>query len=213
MANSKLIACRHCGNISRMDIEGNVFVNESWEDPQYGPGPDQGTHYDILKCPACDKINIVTYFTHEYMESEEDISYEFLYPQNSEYPQGLPQNILVSYKAAEKVKSIDVNAYAILMRRLLEQVCIDRGANSGTLATMLTELANKGEIPQKLVKVAAGLKDFGNIGAHAGSGDLSIEEIPIVNALCKAILEYVYSAPYLVDVAETKLKQIKSKRR
>lgn len=210
MASSKLIACRHCENISRMDIEGNVFVDESWEDPQYGPGPDQGTHYDILKCPACHKINIVTYFTHEAMESEEDINYEFLYPQYSENLQGLPENILVSYKAAEKVKSIDVNAYAILMRRLLEQVCIDSGASSGTLAAMLTELASKGEIPQKLVKVATGLKDFGNIGAHAGSGNLSKEEIPIVNALCNAILEYIYSAPYLVAIAENKLKQIKS---
>lgn len=49
---------------------------------------------------------------------------------------------------------------------------------------MLKDLANKREITQKLVIVTTGLKDFGNIGAHVGSGDLSIEEIPIVKAVC-----------------------------
>lgn len=213
MANSKLISCRHCGNVSKMEVEGSAYVDESWEDDIHGPGPDQGTHYDILKCPACEKITIVTYFYHEFMDSDEQINYEFLYPQILDCPTGLPENIFQSYKAAEKVKAIEVNAYAILMRRLLEQVCLDRGAKSGTLASMLTELATKGEIPQKLVKVALGLKDFGNIGAHAGSGDLSVEEIPIVTALCNAILEYLYSAPHLADIAEAKLKLIKSKKK
>lgn len=81
----------------------------------------------------------------------------------------------------------------------------------GTLASMLKELADKNEIPQKLVKIASGLKDFGNIGAHAGSGELTQKEIPIVNALCIAILEYIYSAPYLATIAEDKLNSIKNK--
>jgi hypothetical protein len=37
------------------------------------------------------------------------------------------------------------------------------------------------------------------------------KEIPIVNALCSAILEYVYSAPYLATIAENKLTTIKTK--
>ena len=78
---------------------------------------------------------------------------------------------------------------------------------------MLKELAAKNEIPDKLVKVASGLKDFGNIGAHAGSGDLTEKEIPILNALCSAILEYVYSAPHLATIAENKLKTIKITRK
>lgn len=54
-------------------------------------------------------------------------------------------------------------------------------------------------------------RDFGNIGAHAGSGELTEKEIPIVNALCNAILEYVYSAPYLATLAENKLQTIKKR--
>jgi hypothetical protein len=211
MSLSKLISCRHCGNISKMEISGNVVIDDTYIDPEYGPLTDSGTTYSVLKCPACEKINIVSYFWHDGMESEDETSYDFLYPQNASYPIGLPEKILTAYKAAEKVKSIDVNAYAILMRRLLELVCIDRNAKTGVLAQMLKELADKKEIPEKLVKVAIGLKDFGNIGAHAGSGELTEKEIPIVNALSSAILEYVYSAPHLATIAENKLKTIKTK--
>ena len=207
---SKLISCRHCGNIAKMEIVGNVNDDQTDYDPEDGPIGSWGIHYNILRCPACEKINIVSYTWHDGIESDDEISYEFLYPQNSSYPIGLPEKILTAFKAAEKVKSIDVNAYAILMRRLLELVCLDRNAKSGTLAVMLKDLATKNEIPEKLVKVAIGLKDFGNIGAHAGSGELTEKEIPIVNALCNAILEYVYSAPYLATLAENKLQTIKN---
>lgn len=209
MSISKLISCRHCGNIAKMEIIGSVNDDRTEIDPDYGPITEWGINYSILKCPACEKTNIVSYTWHDGMDSDDEISYDFLYPQNSKYPLGLPEKILTAYKAAEKVKSIDVNAYAILMRRLLELVCLDRGASSGMLASMLKELADKSEIPQKLVKIASGLKDFGNIGAHAGSGELTEEEIPIVNALCSAILEYVYSAPHLAALAEHKLNTIK----
>lgn len=205
---SKLISCRHCGSISKMEILGNVVNQDEIGDDDHGYYIS-GTTYSILNCPACSKVNIVSYDWYE--EMEEEVSYDFLYPHNPSYPLGLPDKILSAYKAAEKVKSIDVNAYAILMRRLLELVCFDKKAKSGTLASMLKELADKNEIPQKLVKVASGLKDFGNIGAHAGSGELTEKEIPIVNALCSAILEYLYSAPHLASIAEDKLKTIKSK--
>lgn len=176
---------------------------------KHGPRVIGGTQYSILKCPACKKINIVSHFWHDALEEEAE--YDFLYPQNASYPIGLPNKILKAFESAEKVKTIDVNAYAILIRRLLELVCLDRNATGGTLAAMLKDLANKNEIPDKLVKVASGLKDFGNIGAHAGSGELTEKEIPIVNALCIAILEYVYSAPYLATIAGDKLKAIKTK--
>jgi hypothetical protein len=91
-------------------------------------------------------------------------------------------------------------------------VCHDRQASQGTLDKMLQDLANKGEIPQNLVQVASDLRNFGNIGAHAGSGDIRDEEIPIVKALINAILEYVYSAPHLAALATQKLDEIKKKK-
>lgn len=212
MNYSKTVTCGHCNNISKMEIIGSIGDLVDEMDPEHGPIGQYGTYYDVFRCPACEKPNIVSYGWHDGMESEDELDYEFLYPLDKSIPLGLPAPILSTYKAAEKVKTIDVNAYAILMRRLLELVCIDRNASGKSLALMLKDLANKNEIPEKLVDVANGLKNFGNIGAHAGSGELSEKEIPIVKALTKAILEYIYSAPYLATVAENKLKSIKSKR-
>jgi hypothetical protein len=170
---------------------------------------EEGIIYSILKCPSCKKVNIVSYGWNDVIESDDEIKYEILYPQENIYPIGLPDNIASILKAAEKIKNIDINAYTILLRRLLELVCIDRQAKGATLALMLKDLANKNEIPEKLVRVARGLKDFGNIGAHAGIGERSEKEIPIIKALALAILEYIYTAPYLANLAESKLKAIK----
>ena len=208
---SKLTNCGHCGNVAQMEVLGTVNDThvETDEDDNYLY--EAGTIYEILKCPACKKVNIVSYVWWDGIETDEEIEYKPLYPLDKDIPQGLPMKILNAYKAAERVKNIDVNAYAILMRRLLELVCIDRNAKGKTLATMLKDLSSKNEIPEKLVDVAIGLKNFGNVGAHAKIGELSQEELPILSALITAILEYIYSAPYLASSAEEKLKSITSK--
>lgn len=195
-----------------MAIKGSVNDTEVHEDPEYGYQGEDGIIYCVLECPACKKVNIVSYLWHDGMESEDEIEYEFLFPQDQRFPIGLPENILSTLRAAEKIKTINVNAYAILLGRLLELVCLDRKAKGDTLASMLKDLADKNEIPEKLVNVAKGLREFRNVGAHAGLGDLSDKEIPIVKALCLAILEYIYSAPHLATIAETKLNRIKSKK-
>jgi hypothetical protein len=209
---SEAIQCRHCGNISKMEILGRVDDNE-YEEFENSQGYSYGTQYDILKCPApkCKKITLGGRHWHEAFIEDTEFEYKIFYPEHPKSLIGLPEKISVALKAADKVKSIDVNAYAILIRRLLELVCIDRQAKNGSLAVMLNDLADKQEIPDKLAKIANKLKDFGNIGAHAGSGELTIREIPIVTALSNAILEYVYSAPYLANLAESKLAAIKTK--
>jgi hypothetical protein len=55
-----------------------------------------------------------------------------------------------------------------------------------------------------------GLRNFGNIGAHAGGVQLSENEVPVIDALCRAILEYVYGAPHLVALAQQTLDKVKA---
>lgn len=196
-----------------MELVGEATdKTDHWDDP-YSAGIDFWDCYELLKCPRCKKVNIRVYKWSDLIEDENaSVEFDYIYPCNNDIPAGLPEAIAKAYNAAELVKSIDVNAYATLLRRLLEMVCYDRQAASGTLDKMLQDLATKGEIPQKLVKVASGLKNFGNMGAHAGAGDLSEDEIPIVKALTNSILEYVYSAPHLEAIAIAKLDEIKQKK-
>jgi hypothetical protein len=55
-----------------------------------------------------------------------------------------------------------------------------------------------------------GFEIFGNIGAHAGGAQLSENEVPVIDALCHAILEYVYGAPHLVALAQETLDRVKA---
>jgi hypothetical protein len=205
---SDILTCGYCRNKAPMEVIGSVqdFQEEVFDNH---PSVDSGEVYDVLKCPACSKVNIASYFWAEYMDPE-DAQVEIIYPQQDTTPRGLPDSILKAYRAAESVRHIDVNAYAILLRRLLELVCHDRSAEGATLALMLKDLANKNEVPEKLVNVANGLKNFGNVGAHVGIGELTEKEIPMLRALCFAILEYLYSAPFLANQAEEQLTIIKT---
>jgi hypothetical protein len=192
------IKCGHCANISQMDLLTEAEIDLTEFDPQLGFSYTHIKHYYTLRCPSCFNINFISHDSFDGMDGDDYVNHIVLYPQNSPLPLGLPDKILAAFNASQKVKSIDANAYAILMRRLLEMVCVDKNAKPGTLAEMLKE-------------VAKGLKDFGNIGAHFWLGEITEEEIPIIQALCSAILEYVYSAPYLATEAENKLTAIKQK--
>ncbi len=205
---SQTISCGHCSNISAMESIGHVFIEAIIE--EY-PHIDAGTYYDVLTCPSCKNENIVKYYWADYLESEEDLTYEFLYPIKTNIPMGLPIEIKKGFIAAQTVKFIDASAYALLIRRLLELICFDRNANGEKLYQKLEDLVSKNEIPEKLVKIADGLRLFGNIGAHEKDGTLSEKELPILTDMIISILEYIYSAPYLASMAESKLNALKLK--
>jgi hypothetical protein len=95
---------------------------------------------------------------------------------------------------------------------MLEVVCEDRKAKGKNLYEKLKFLADQGQIPSNLVDVAHGLRRLRNIGAHEPLEGLSSDEIPILDYLSRAILEYIYIAPSLAEQAETRLKRLKEKK-
>lgn len=209
---SRKIQCRHCLNYAPMAVvaEFNRVSGKVEAHPDHFENVSEC--YELLQCPACNDVTLQAYeWCDSYMDSEDDVTFGILYPNKevNDIPLGLPDKINKALTAAQKVKSIDANAFGVLMRRTLEMVCIDRKAKGRNLADQLQDLAQKNEIPEKLVTVAKNIKNLGNIGAHAALGDLTKEEIPILNALSNAILEYVYTAPYLADLAEKRVDQLK----
>jgi hypothetical protein len=210
----RILTCNYCGNISHMITLGQFSDDDEYDDSEWGRYSDgSGTTYVGLKCHACSRVNIISYYWHPGMEdSNEDVQIEFLYPLNKDYPKGLPPSILNAYISAEKVKAYDPHLYAVAIGRLLELVCNDKGAKKhNKLEYRLRDLYTKGEIPLQLVDIADGIKDFRNIGAHAGLVELTDADIPLVDNLCTALLEYLYSAPYLARQAEKSLEKIRAK--
>jgi hypothetical protein len=214
---TEFLKCRHCGNFAPMNIVASYYLSTKPEphDPleeyydQYAP--NQGYNYELLLCLACEKITLREYWEHDCIDPE-DIEIETLYPAQGVKLFYLPPSIQKAYEAALKARAIDANAYAILLGRMLEVVCEDREVKGNRLIDKLEALAKKGEIPNNLVGVAHGLRMLRNIGAHEPLEGLSSDEIPILDDLSRAILEYIYIAPTLASQAVERSQRLKKKK-
>ena len=203
------LKCGHCQNMVRMAISAEYNDARTHYDGHVSW--DSGTYYELLVCPACEGVSLRSYGWADHMDPE-DVTYEMLYPGTNRPLEGLPSKVEKAYEAARKVRKIDANAYGVLLGRVLDFVCEDRGAVGETLDKKLKNLADSGEIPDKLVQVAAGLRQMRNIGAHANLGELTERELPVLDDLTRAILDYVYSAPHLADVASERLAKLRKPR-
>lgn len=202
--------CGHCGNTAPMKIVAEYDDCRLNEDRESGSCWQEGNIYQLLKCPACDGLIFRRYYFHDMYGDDGYLDEETLYPNERSGPVGLPDQIERAYAAAKKVRSVDANAFGVLLRRVLELVCLDREASGRTLAAQLQVLAENGEIPAKLVDLTKNLRQLGNVGAHASLGALTEAEVPILDDLCRAVLEYVYSAPFLAQKAEDRLRRVQS---
>jgi hypothetical protein len=206
------IKCGHCQNESPMEIVAMYSGVQEYRDDGSDMTWEAGVVYEMNKCPACDGITLRSYNWHSGSMDGSDIEYIVLYPSQERSLRGLPKSIDKNYKAAQKVRNISANAYGVLVGRLLDSVCEDRNASGNTLDERLRSLANKGVIPAGLVNVAAGIRKLRNIGAHGDLGELTEAEVPVLDDLTRAILEYVYSAPLLASDAEIRFAKLKKKK-
>jgi hypothetical protein len=208
---SEVISCGHCGNVSVMKVEGEYSQVKSYFSE--GTGWEDGYYYELLCCPSCERVTLRRCRWHDGMDPD-DVVFQTLYPaERSREPRGLPERIGKAYEAALKVREIDANAYGVLAGRLLELVCDDRGASGDNIDKKLANLVSKGEIPDKLAEVAKNLRNLRDVGAHATLGDLTPREVPILSDLVRALLEYVYGTPALVEDARERLRKLKAARK
>lgn len=156
-------------------------------------------------CSSCETINLSV--------QDDGGEVSVLYPTPAREVEGLPEDVAKAYKAARAVRMIDANAFAVLLGRVLELICLDRKAEGKDLSEQLKDLASKGEIPGPLADMAHQLRFLRNVGAHATLGELTTSEVPILDDLCSAILEYVYTAPHRVEKVANRIKELKKRKR
>lgn len=207
------VKCGHCGNEAPMVIGATLSLVRGFEDPKTGFPWEAGPVHELLTCPACEGVTLQRYHWNDQFDPDE-IDVEIVYPTTaSTAPIGLPPTIQQEFDAALRVRAVSPNAYGVLLGRLLELVCNDRGAEKGNLGARLKDLSSRDEIPEQLVRVAEKLQELRHVGAHAWVGELGPAEVPILDSLCRAILQYVYSAPHLVKQAEQRLNQLRLQQR
>jgi len=118
----------------------------------------------------------------------------------------LPKDIEQAYNTAEKVKFVDSNVFAVLLGRVLDKILLNKKADGDTLNDKLNDLAQKGLIPKTILEAAHSIHKLRNIGAHAELGELTEQEIPILEDIIVVILEYLYSVSDMIEQVTKKIK-------
>lgn len=207
--------CRHCGNKGIFYI---LVEHTSQQDTQ--EGDTAWETWMLVRCPPCEAISLMRARGSDLLvqsilddgDNPEVRLIEYVYPPGTVHPRGLPKRVAEGLEAAERVRSVNFNGYAVLLGRVIETVCDDRDAKGSTLYAKLEDLQQKGEISPKLGELATGFRKLRNIGAHADRGDLSAAEADLLYDLCRALLESIYTLPYLAALAEGQAATIRQSR-
>ena len=208
MEYTKPVQCPRCGNKAPMRIVASYELSPSDRDWNPEETLDGGETWRIVVCPACKEVSVGLIRWLDFLDVADEFRMKIVYPARNRTLTGLPPKIDSAYDAALKVRSIDSNAFAVLLGRVLDMVCSDKQASGATLYDKLNSLAEKGDIPAQLADMAHQLRQLRNIGAHADLGELTPAEVPVLDGVCRAILEYVYTAPQLIEEVKRRLQRL-----
>jgi hypothetical protein len=184
--------CGHCGFRGPIEHKGDVVLRVDHE-YEKGIGRLEFTATaSVFLCPACHEPSI-------WHQVWLDAAGEFVRDRRI-YPTihdngALPEKVRARLDAALRVKKFEPSAYAVLIRRMLETVCNEEGATGKDLFSKLDDLVAKGRMPQQLADVAHQLREVGNLGAHDDEVEVDAKDVPLIEDLAEAILEYLYRAP------------------
>jgi hypothetical protein len=110
--------CCHCGNSVVMEIVANHSRVKCDDDSsQSNHSRNCGIVYELLSCPACEAVTLRSYYRDERMPAS-DIKFKTLYPAINEDSVGLSRSMKQSYSAARRFRTIDADAYRVMLRRL-----------------------------------------------------------------------------------------------
>lgn len=196
--------CGRCEKKSDQQVVAKYVHTVVHEDEDDGYYSEQQYPLRLSLCSLCDTVNYTVEF--------DDGEIRVLYPTAPKQLNGLPDEVAKAYKAARAVRLVDPNAFAVLLGRVLDLVCLNRNAKGESLNDQLRDLASKGEIPGRLADMAHQLRLLRNIGAHASVGELTSTEVPILDDLCVAILDYVYTSPNRIAQVEQRIQKLKNRK-
>ena len=198
--------CPHCCNTAPQRLIHSHSFYPTWYSDDGTPMPaDQGaqvTHY-IFECLTCN--NILLYTATEY-DGIDNASLS--YPSETDLHKSVPDDVRECYAEAKRIRNVAPNAFSVMIRRALEAICVDRGVKKGNLHAMLKDLANKGDLPNKLAEITNVLRELGNAGAHNASQRVSIPMTWAMDNFFRVIVEYVYVAPAKLKEFTEKLEKL-----
>lgn len=209
-----LQTCYHCGNTGLMRIEhtheydfSTPILNELGELIEIEP--DDRLRWQLLSCPVCHKVTL--------WEKTSDIILEYsyskiLYPVSTLDYSGVPEEIKTAFESALKVKRIDTAICALALRRVLESICKERGAEGKTLDLMIKDMISKGILPPMFDDACWIIRQLGNSAAHADKKVFSLHQVDQTIEFIQNIIFYLYTLPVKVQMLRKDIEAEKEKK-
>ena len=186
-----MLRCCHCGNYT---VHEQVFAHEfsyRYADAE-GCSMSEPAYYTGFSCVSCTDLSI--YLKSPFHNPTSEYG-NLIFPERPEDYEGLPKAIAEAYWEAMRVKRVSRPAFALMGRRLLEEVARDQGCSATNLAAALGKLSESGRLPPLLAKASTMIRVFGNVAAHDSSMALNEHHVAMIDEFLRLIIEYVYVAP------------------
>lgn len=150
--------------------------------------------WSLSRCPQCDRPTLEDYVWSDEVSDPESVRPKQLYPAPTDN-RALPTAVQKQLTAALRVKALEPGLYAVAIRKMLEAVCHEEGAVGSTLSARISDLAERGRLPEVFGEMATHLRRLGNFGAHYSEAEVAADDVAIIEELADAVLEYLYRAP------------------
>lgn len=189
-----VLYCPHCGNTSvQTCLLTQQFMDTFYTIPD-GKKSQEPATYTVVRCETCNEI--LVYTEHDYFSDHSETPFgDLQFPKQSAFTDSVPDAVRNIYKEAVLVKNLSPTAYVILARRVLEEICSERGVKESNLASALEKLAKDNVIPKTLSDATTLIRLVGNAGAHASGTQITTPQVWAIDDFIKAIIEYLYVAP------------------
>ncbi|RKR89937.1 uncharacterized protein DUF4145 [Micromonospora pisi] len=178
------MVCTSCRNATSSVPAG--WIGED-EDPTIG--------YALIECSHCHRLMVIQEFNEwngqDLVSSGAPV---VIWPvRDTQLSVEIPDPARKSFEEARACHHAgQFTAAALMVRRTLEAVCIDKGATTGSLQVKLNELKSKGIIEGKLTDWSHDLRALGNEAAHDTTIFISAADAQDALELAEALLNYVY---------------------
>jgi hypothetical protein len=185
-----------CPNCAHLGVFLTVGINDLNVYPDYLTG--------LRQCPNPDCSAMVLYYA-----EKGKILQTFPFLRIDFDRTNIPARILAAVEEAVTCHSSKCYvASAIMIRKSLDLLCLDRGATGSNLKERIASLANKVVVPKELLDGMDDLRLLGNDAAHIESevfDSIGSEELDVAIEFTKEILKAVYQYSNLLS----KLKSLK----
>lgn len=192
-----LQVCYHCGNQGLLTIEhdhkhdfGEPVFNSYGEIIRFDV--DETYHWQLLSCPVCHRVTLWEKMLDPILEYSDS---KTLYPMCTIDYSGVPENIKTAFESALKVKNIDNAICALALRRVLEAICKDKGAEGRDLEKMITNMIESGILPKMFDDACWIIRQLGNSAAHADKKVFSTHQVDQTIEFVQNIINYLYALP------------------